>query len=147
MQIKLDLETEDGAEIADTNYNIVAWGAPDSSKLVQAAMADAPKHEPAHQTVAMIRPNPHNPKRYLLINSGPTFREAHDRTNSLQNPKLGDWAIIDLRSDPNAEAPGKIVSSGFFDEEWRCPPPTPSRNTPHSGSCRPPFWRSAKSRQ
>ena len=101
------------------SYNIVAWGTPDSSEVVRAAMARAPEHEPAHQVVAMIRPNPDNPQRYLLINSGPTFREAHDRTNSLQNPKLGDWAVIDLRTDPNVAAPGEIVASGFFDEEWR----------------------------
>jgi hypothetical protein len=27
-------------------------------------------------------------RRYVLLNSGLTFREAHDTTNSMQNPKL-----------------------------------------------------------
>jgi hypothetical protein len=101
------------------NYNIIAWGTTDSSPLVKSVIKDAPRYDPKTQVVAMIRPNPNNPNKYLVINSGPTFREAHDRTNSLQNPKLGDWAVIDLRTDPNAEAPGKIISSGFFSENWR----------------------------
>ena len=67
----------------------------------------------------MIYPNPLNPKKYVVLNSGPTFREAHDRTNSLQNPKLGDWAIIDVTQPPDAESPGRIVAAGFFDERWQ----------------------------
>jgi hypothetical protein len=70
----------------------------------------------------MITPNPQDPAKYLVINSGPTHREAHDRTNSLQNPKLGDWAIIDVRTAPSAEQPGKILAAGVFDEEWKLPP-------------------------
>lgn len=57
--------------------------------------------------------------KYLVVNSGPTFREAHDRTNSLQNPKLPDWAIVDITTPPDAEKPGKVVAADFFDEEWQ----------------------------
>lgn len=102
-----------------TNYNIIAWGTPASSPLVKSVMKHAPEHDPETQIVAMVRPNPNNTTKYLVINSGPTFREAHDRTNSLQNPKLGDWAVIDLQTDPDGEAPGEITSSGFFDERWQ----------------------------
>jgi hypothetical protein len=55
----------------------------------------------------------------VLINSGPTFREGHDRTNSLQNPKLPDWAIIDIRTPSSDTAPGRIANAGFFNEFWR----------------------------
>ena len=55
----------------------------------------------------------------VLINSGLTFREAHDRTNSLQNPKLPDWAILDITQPPTAEAAGKVVAADFFDERWQ----------------------------
>lgn len=71
--------------------------------------------------VSFIHPNPLNPDRYVVFNSGPTFREAHDRTNSLQNPKLPDWAIFDIRSPPDAERAGKVIAAGFFDEDWRMP--------------------------
>jgi hypothetical protein len=56
---------------------------------------------------------------YLVLNSGLTFREGHDSTNSLQNPKLPDWAIIDMSQPPDAKAPGRIHDADFFDEQWR----------------------------
>ena len=68
---------------------------------------------------ALIYPNPTNPGRYIVLNSGLTFREGHDRTNSLQNPKLPDWAIIDITQPPDAFAPGRIHDAGFFDEKWQ----------------------------
>jgi len=67
---------------------------------------------------ACIFPLLHNVK-YIVLNSGLTFREGHDRTNSLQNPKLPDWAIIDITQPPDALAPGRIHDAGFFDEKWQ----------------------------
>lgn len=55
----------------------------------------------------------------FVINSGLTFREAHDKTNSLQNPKLPDWAILDITEPPNAERAGKVVAADFFDSRWK----------------------------
>jgi hypothetical protein len=56
---------------------------------------------------------------YVVLNSGLTFREAHDRTNSQQNPKLPDWAIIDMMQPPDDVAPGRIHDADFFDENWQ----------------------------
>ena len=70
----------------------------------------------------MIYPNPLNPEKYIVINSGPTFREAHDRTNSLQNPKLPDWAVLDVSTAPNGDSAGKVLQAGFFDEYWQLKP-------------------------
>jgi hypothetical protein len=67
----------------------------------------------------LIFPNPLNPNRYVVLNSGLTFREGHDKTNSQQNPKLPDWAVIGLDRDPDALAPGRIAAAGFFDEAWK----------------------------
>ncbi len=58
-------------------------------------------------------------------NSGLTFREAHDKTNSLQNPKLPDWAILDITQPPTADSPGKVVAADFFDEHWKVKPDMP----------------------
>ncbi len=68
---------------------------------------------------AVIYPLPQTGGGYLVFNSGLTFREGHDRTNSLQNPKLPDWAIIDITQPPDAFTPGRIHDAGFFDEEWK----------------------------
>ena len=67
----------------------------------------------------MIYPNPLAPKSCIILNSGLTFREAHDRTNSLQNPKLPDWAILDITQAPDAESAGKVVAADFFDAHWQ----------------------------
>ncbi|SVB47990.1 uncharacterized protein METZ01_LOCUS200844, partial [marine metagenome] len=64
----------------------------------------------------LIHPNPLSSSHCVVIHSGPTFRESHDRTNSLQNPKLPDWAIRDLNQPPNGESAGKVVAADFFDE-------------------------------
>ena len=75
--------------------------------------------EPHEDYSVLIYPNPLNPTKYVVINSGPTFREGHDRTNSLQNPKLPDWAVIDLSQPPDELAPGRIAAADFFDEDWQ----------------------------
>ena len=114
-------------------YHLIAFGEPATNSFIGKAtaawgdlswdtqqLAFAGKQLPAaNHLPLMIRPNPASPGRYLVINSGPTFREGHDRTNSLQNPKLPDWALIDLDQAPNDVAVGRIVAAGFFDEAWK----------------------------
>ncbi len=75
---------------------------------------DATNHVPI-----MIYPNPDYPSRYVVLNSGPTFREAAATNNSDQTPKLPDWAVVDLRTPPGPKWPGQIVDAGFFDENWK----------------------------
>jgi hypothetical protein len=78
---------------------------------------------------AFLEPEPSFP-RYLVVNSGPTFREGHDRTNSQQTPKLPDWAVIDVRTPPDAYQPGKVVAAGFFDAQWRLEMASGGRKSP-----------------
>jgi hypothetical protein len=73
-------------------------------------------------TLLMTNPNPFAPQRRIVINSGLTFRESHDRTNSLQNPKLPDWTVLDVTQPPNAETAGKVVAADFFDTHWKVKP-------------------------
>jgi hypothetical protein len=68
-----------------------------------------------------IYPNPLNAARYVVLNSGLTFREAHSKTNSLQNPKLPDWAVIDISVPADDSQPGKVLAAGFFGEQWEIP--------------------------
>ena len=67
----------------------------------------------------LIYPNPLNPKKYVVTNSGFTFREYDALNNARQVPKLPDWALIDITTPPNNRYPGKVVQSGFFDENWK----------------------------
>ncbi|MFL2869713.1 MAG: sulfatase-like hydrolase/transferase [Pirellulaceae bacterium] len=119
-------------------YNLVLWGTPKTNSVIRrllndqnlkhslplfwsindVAMGDQ-KFSSKNHLPLMIYPNPLNADKYVVINSGPTHREGHDRTNSLQNPKLPDWSIINLDELPNDVTPGAVVSHGFFDERWQ----------------------------
>ena len=68
----------------------------------------------------LIFPNPLSAApRYVVLNSGIDFREEAYGTNSLQTPKLPDFAVVDLREAPGQRWPGRIVDAGFFDEHWK----------------------------
>jgi len=54
-----------------------------------------------------------------VLNSGFTFREFDYLNNARQIPKLPDYAVVDTRTPPDERWPGKIVTAGFFDEDWR----------------------------
>lgn len=71
------------------------------------------------RVVAMIYPNPHNPNRYIVLNSGFTFRQYDYLNNARQTPKLPDWAIIDITTGATSRDPGKIDAAGFFSESWQ----------------------------
>ena len=81
-------------------------------------MSPAPVPARTHAPI-LIYPNPLNPKRYVILNSGFTFREYDYLNNARQVPKLPDWAVVDLSVKPNSRWPGKIVDAGFFDESWQ----------------------------
>ncbi len=112
------------------DFNLICWGEPSTNAVIGAILDGLPliwdenlvlgehRLDSAVHLPALIYPNPRNPQNYIVLNSGPTFRENHDRTNSLQNPKLPDWALIDVRQAPDGESPGKVVAADFFDEAW-----------------------------
>ncbi|MFO0849229.1 MAG: hypothetical protein U0871_11840 [Gemmataceae bacterium] len=71
------------------------------------------EYEPATHLPVLIYPDPLNPARYVVINSGHTFGEADLKgTNALLYPRLGDWAVLEAGT-------GKVVAAGLFDESWR----------------------------
>ena len=75
--------------------------------------------DPARYAPILIYPNPLNPARYVVLNSGHTFREFALLNNSDQTPKLPDWAIVDISVPADAKWPGLIYDAGFFDEHWK----------------------------
>jgi hypothetical protein len=113
------------------NANLILWGDP-SSNAVLAKIADRlpVKWTPAGVTVGdqtypagthvpvLIYPNPLNPAKYVVVNSGFTFREYDYLNNARQVPKLPDYAVVDTTTPPNSRHPGKVVRAGFFGERW-----------------------------
>lgn len=118
-------------ELMASNH-LILWGEPDSNEVMKKVLPNLPlewgseklrlgsgSYEAAHHAPVLIHPNPQAPNRYLVFNSSFTFRQGSDTSNSLQTPKLPDWAVVDLRTPPDAHAPGLIQDAGFFNENWR----------------------------
>ena len=130
-RVKRDDEVSE-ADIADSN--LILWGDPQSNKILAKIAGKLPirwhaqaihvarKKYPAEQhTLALIYPNPLNPKRYVVLNSGFTYREYDYLNNARQVPKLPDYAVIDVRVPVTSQAPGGIAAAGFFGERWELP--------------------------
>ena len=77
---------------------------------------------PSTHALAFCFPNPGNPNRYLVVNSGMTFREFSNVSNSRQIAMLPDWAVVNVDVPEDAIFPGGIVAEGFFDEQWKLLP-------------------------
>ena len=75
-----------------------------------------------HHALILVYPNPLNPTKYVVLNSGFTYREYAYLNNARQVPMLPDWAVVDLRSPPTSQYPGKIVDADFFGERWQLRP-------------------------
>lgn len=126
--VKKDTElTED--DIA--NANLVLWGDPGSNAVLAKVLADLPiqwtkdkltangqSHDASGHAPILIYPNPLNPERYVVLNSGFTYREYDYLNNARQVPKLPDWAVIDLSIPPDTQKPGGVKDAGFFGERW-----------------------------
>ena len=118
------------------NSNLVIWGDAKANSVFakiadrlplrwtadQVSVGDRKFAGGEHAPIA-IYPNPLNPKRYVVLNSGFTYREYDYLNNARQVPKLPDWAVIDVRVPPNSRYPGKIMDADFFDETWQVKPP------------------------
>lgn len=99
--------------------NLVLWGDPKSNAVMAKVIDKLPLKEFSDSTTtALIYPNPLNPSRYVVLNSGFTFREYDYLNNARQVSKLPDYAVIDVTTPPNSRYPGKITRAGFFGEKW-----------------------------
>lgn len=118
------------------NYNLILFGDPSSSQWLNRVRDKLPirwtdkeikvgtqTFAATNNLVAMICPNPLNPKRYLVLNSSFTFRGYG--SNADQTPKLPDYAVIDVDVPASEYGMGRIVTAGFFDEHWKVPPDQP----------------------
>jgi dienelactone hydrolase len=68
----------------------------------------------------LIYPNPLNPMRYVVVNSGHTFHKADfEGTNALLYPRLGDYAVLRLPAKGPGLAVEQVELNGLFDETWQ----------------------------
>jgi hypothetical protein len=124
-QFRGDAPVKDDRDITDADIaanNLILWGDPSSNRILARIADKLPLQWPAaSQALILIYPNPLNPKKYVVLNSGFTFREPDYLSNARQTPKLPDYAIVDVSTLPaiRSRFPGKILKAGFFNEEWK----------------------------
>ena len=127
--LKRDVEVTD-ADIAGNN--LILFGDTKSNKLLARFADKLPvkwdaknvtvggKSWPSDKNLPMfIYPNPLNPKRYIVVNSGFTYAVMGGGNNSLQVPKLPDWAIVDMKEPRESRNGHGIADANFFDEHWQ----------------------------
>lgn len=125
------VKTDKELTIADRQSNLILFGDATSNSEIAKLNARLPikwtgdqiktgnaSYAAKDHGLIMVYPNPLNPKKYIVLNSGFTFREDSFLNNSKQIPMLPDWAVIDLNTPADAHHPGKITDAGFFGEHW-----------------------------
>jgi pimeloyl-ACP methyl ester carboxylesterase len=108
------------------NYNLVLFGDPGSNVLIAKVLGGLPiqwtrseitvgaqKFPTADHALVLIYPNPLNPQKYVVLNTGQTF--SADRiasgTEAVFFPRLGDYAVLTTG--------GATKTAGYFDESWK----------------------------
>jgi hypothetical protein len=145
-----ELPVKDDTAVTDDDVktcNLILFGDPGNNSWIAKVLPKLPiqwtkkelvvagqTYAAADHVPALIQPNPlaseFGAERYVVINSGHTFREAElAKLNYLLFPRWGDWAVVkfgDKRparpSDPLDET---VVTAGFFDDDWRSPKDLP----------------------
>jgi hypothetical protein len=125
-----DVRVKDDTEVtADDveNHNLILFGDPGSNRLIERVLGGLPmiwtrsevvlggaRFDAGDHVPVLIAPNPLNPDRYVVLNTGHTFgAREFIGTNALLYPRLGDYAVFqtDGRNDT-------LKTSGYFDEGW-----------------------------
>jgi hypothetical protein len=132
-----DVRMKDDTEVTSADiaaHHLVLFGDPGSNKVLGQIVDRLPirwtadtiavgqqSYGAADHVLVMIYPNPLNPSRYVVVNSGHTFHEPEFRgNNALVYPRLGDFAVLRLdASKTTLETP--VEQAGLFDDRWALP--------------------------
>ncbi len=123
-----DVRIKDDRAVTDRDLadnNVILFGDPASNSVMAKIIGKLPLRwtkssidigthtfNAADHVAVIVFPNPLNPKRYVVLNSGHTFGDEDFRgTNAWLYPRLGDYAVV--------RGNGDVALSGFFDEHWR----------------------------
>ena len=126
-------ETVTEEDLADAN--LILWGDPQSNPWIARVLEQLPvrwgtdglefggqRYDAGRHVPVLVFPNPLNPRRYVVLNSGFTYREYDYLNNARQVAKLPDYAILDVRQPASSRSPGAVVRAGFFGENWEVLP-------------------------
>ena len=112
--------------------NLILFGDPGSNAVLAKVLnrlpvkwtrsgleVDGKSYDPQTHGVALIYPNPLNPNRYVVVNSGHTFHEAEFKaSNANLYPKLGDIAVLKFSANGDGYAQEPVFAD-IFDARWK----------------------------
>jgi hypothetical protein len=121
-------DDKDVTEADFAKYHVVLFGDPGSNKWIAKMNSKLPfkwtretvtfggKTYPSSEDYpAMIYPNPLNPTKYVVLNTGLTI-DDRGYNGDYGTPLWGDYAMV--RVKPGAAVP-EMLMAGLFDEHWR----------------------------
>jgi dienelactone hydrolase len=115
--------------------HLVLFGDPASNSLIEQVLPGLPlrwtkkqitfagkDYDAARHVPVLIYPSPLDKDRYVVLNSGHTFRAADFQgSNARLYPRLGDHAILRLVPAKKGPPTTEVVTAGLFDDFWRLP--------------------------
>ena len=115
-----------------TNH-LILFGDPGSNAALEKIVGDLPlkwtkesirignrEWSSADHGLSLIFPNPMNPSKYVVINSGQTFHDKEFRsTNAMLFPRLGDIAVQKFTAGQSGEFNEQTVWADVFDAHWQ----------------------------
>ncbi len=133
-----DLPVKADAEVTPQDLagrHLVLFGDPGSNSLIDQALTGLPlkwtreritwqgkEYDAAEHVPVLVYPSPLSPDRYVVLNSGHTFRAADFLgSNALLFPRLGDQALLKLGRDAKDPLAVEVVRAGLFDDYWHWP--------------------------
>jgi hypothetical protein len=121
-------DDKDVTEADLAKYHVVLFGDPGSNKWIAKLNGKLPvkwtretvsigaESFPAKESFpAMIYPNPLNPAKYVVLNTGLTI-DDRGYNGDYGTPLWGDYAIVKAKA--GAEVP-EMLTAGLFDESWK----------------------------
>jgi len=115
--------------------NVVLFGDPGSNSVLARVYKSLPLrwtedtievngqfYDPATHVISLIYPNPLNPDRYVVINSGHTMHTPDFKaSNAWLFPKLGDIAVVKFEHRGEGNFTESTVWAELFDSAWQIP--------------------------
>jgi pimeloyl-ACP methyl ester carboxylesterase len=113
--------------------NLILFGDPSSNLTLAQILPKLPlkwtkdeiefagkKYKASEHVPVMIFPNPLNPSKYVVLNTGHTWpSEDYAKSNAFLYPRLGDYAILRMTPTATDAAAYEVATAGLFSEFWQ----------------------------